>query len=294
MSSNTKSSPAKAAAPFKPTAQKLVNSKGFQRVVYGKKKSGLKEHLQTTEELVSIAHSTSDEENIKPAQEEPEPPVSPLPLSGSILGSKVHERDMRAYEHERQRTKRAAERAASRARKAAYAGPFGIQSSAREGRETNRKTRGRAEVEVDEDVQAVGKGVSAFAGNLIEGLSGANPSAGIATIARANANAIRSVDAKRQANSPAEKDNDTREVTLSDLVVLSQRKARKTKVDDYELVPAVRTVIVLDDMPADDMELDEPWEHVALSTEDDNGKKIANGKVGEHTYAAIAAAARLD
>ncbi|KAF5316347.1 hypothetical protein D9619_006539 [Psilocybe cf. subviscida] len=294
MSSNTKSSPVKAVAPFKPTAQKLVNSKGFQRVVYGKKKAGLKEHLQTTEELTSAAHSTSDEENIKPAQEEVEPPSSPLPLSGSILGSKVQERDTRAYEHERQRNKRAAERAANRARKATYAGPFGVQSSAREGREANRKTRGRVEVEVDEDVQTVGKGISVLAGTLIEGLSGANSSAGITAIARANANAIRSVDAKRQASSSVQKGDDIREVTLSDLVVQSQRKARKTKVDDYELVPAVRTVIVLDDMPSEDMDLDEPWEHVALSSEDNNGKEVANGRLGEHSYAAIAAAARLD
>jgi len=289
MSSNTK-----AITPFKPTAQKLVNSKGFQRVVYGKNKSGLKERLQTTEERISVSHSASDEENIKPAQEELEPPSSPLPLSGSIFGSKAQERDMRAYEHERQRTKRAAERAANRARKSAYAGPFGIQSSVREGREANRKTRGRVEVEVDEDVQTVGKGISVPAGTLIEGLLGADPSAGIAAIARANANAIRSVEEKRQANSPVQEGDDTREVTLSDLVVLSQRKARKTKVDDYELVPAVRTVIVLDDMPTEDMELDEPWEHVAHSIEDNDGKPIANGKLGEHTYAAIAAAARLD
>jgi hypothetical protein len=201
---------------------------------------------------------------------------------------------MRAYEHERQRSKRAAERAANRARKATYAGPFGIQSSVREGREANRKTRGRVEVEVDEDVQTVGKGISVLAGTMIEGLSAANPSAGITAIARANANAIRSVEGKPQANPATQTGDDTREVTLSDLVVLSQRKSRNTKVDDYELVPAVRTVIALDDMPTDDMELDEPWEHVALSTEDDNGKHIANGKLGAHTYAAIAAAAHLD
>lgn len=290
MSSNTKSSSVKAVAPFKVNAQKLVNSKGFQRVVYGKKKSTIQEHLHAKEDLA--LQSPSDEENIKPAQQEVNSPTSPVPLSSSLLGSKAQERDMRAYEHERQRTKRADERAANRARKAAYAGPFGIHSSVREGRETSRKARGRVELDVDDEVHAVGKGVSGTAGTIMDGRSLTIPGSGIAAIARANANAIKSMEAKLQTKPAAQKVDDTKEVTLSDLVVLSQRKARKTKVDDYELIPAVRTVIVLDDMPIDDMELDEPWEHIA-NAEDEDGHVIRSGKVGQ-TYAAIAAAARLD
>jgi len=54
----------------------------------------------------------------------------------------------------------------------------------------------------------------------------------------------------------------SREVNLSDLVVLSQRKPRKLREGDFELVPALPTVIALDDMPVLDMVVDEPWECV--------------------------------
>jgi len=50
------------------------------------------------------------------------------------------------------------------------------------------------------------------------------------------------------------------EVKLADLIV--SRKPRKSTEGDFEVVPHVRSVIVLDDSITPDIELDEPWEHV--------------------------------
>ena len=52
--------------------------------------------------------------------------------------------------------------------------------------------------------------------------------------------------------------------------------------DDFEMVSPVRPVIVLDDLEAKDMDMDEPWEHVERDFEP--GKK---SKEGEPSYAAV-------
>ena len=79
------------------------------------------------------------------------------------------------------------------------------------------------------------------------------------------------------------------QVNFEDLLKVSaQRKARKTKDEEFELVPAVKSVIALDDMPTGavhDMEIDEPWEHI--ESEEGEGKKMKGGKRAEPSYAAI-------
>ena len=100
-----------------------------------------------------------------------------------------------------------------------------------------------------------------------------------------------------------------REVKLEDLVVTPQKKVgRKTRgkfasvlasvmltfgVDgDFEVVPHVRAVIVLDDnADVHDMDVDEPWEHVTLDNDDDDASSSSDD--GEPvSYAKIAAAGR--
>ena len=100
-----------------------------------------------------------------------------------------------------------------------------------------------------------------------------------------------------------------REVKLEDLVVTSQKKVgRKTRgtlasvldsvtltfdIDgDFEVVPHVRAVIVLDDnAEVHDMDVDEAWEHVTLDNDDDEASSSSDG--GEPvSYAKIAAAGR--
>jgi len=220
--------------------------------------------------------STSDEENVQPpglavpvsittsskvgkdvnvnasakanakAKANDEPPLQPTsPLVGG-------DRESRAFEHDRQKMKRAGEFARRKARKAATA----VGKVAEYG-EVGRKGRGVGvlgrdmDVDGDEDVLPVGTG----------GLKKGPFSVSFASNVKAEA--------------PIQ-------VNLSDLVVLSQRKPRKvlggflhrrfkrlsdadavSSEDDFEFIPAVRSVIVLDDMAdARDMDLDEPWEHV--------------------------------
>jgi len=54
------------------------------------------------------------------------------------------------------------------------------------------------------------------------------------------------------------------EVSLSSLLSTKRKKTPRTKDTEYEVVPRVRPVIVLDevDESGSDMEPNEPWEHV--------------------------------
>ncbi|TDL20928.1 hypothetical protein BD410DRAFT_899208 [Rickenella mellea] len=58
-----------------------------------------------------------------------------------------------------------------------------------------------------------------------------------------------------------------REVLLQDLV--GQAKFRKGKAGDFELIPHVRSVIVLEDHDFEEPNEDEAWEHVSGDDEDD-------------------------
>jgi len=56
------------------------------------------------------------------------------------------------------------------------------------------------------------------------------------------------------------------EVSLADFVVT--RKTRKGIDNDFEVIPHVRSVIILDDNQPHDIEIDEPWEHINGVDED--------------------------
>lgn len=281
---NTKTSATKSVAPFKASAQSIntAASKGAQRSVTQTTASALKVDTKGPINGDQASTNQSDEENVRPVSNEASEPLSPFPNALSGM-PKAQERDLRAYEHDRQRTKRAGERGLRRARKAASSGGAGNRAPSIAGedkdRDAKRKPRGKFEVEVDAGVDAVSKAAWAVpAAALIEGLSNAAPGAGLGAIARANERAMESIS-----------DGKGIQINFEDLLVhSSQRKARKTKEEEFELVPAVKGVIVLDDMPTGgrhDMEIDEPWEHI--ESEEGDGKKMKAGKRAELSYAAI-------
>jgi len=68
-----------------------------------------------------------------------------------------------------------------------------------------------------------------------------------------------------------------REVRLTDLVVA--RKSRKTKDGDFEIVPHLRSVIVLDDNASYEMSLEEPWEHIEGADVDNPDSEPSYAKV---------------
>lgn len=61
-----------------------------------------------------------------------------------------------------------------------------------------------------------------------------------------------------------------REVMLEELMLSA--KVRKGAAGDFEVIPHVKSVLVLDDM-FDEQELDEPWEHISASSSDDDDTK---------------------
>ncbi|KAF8634879.1 hypothetical protein AX15_000633 [Amanita polypyramis BW_CC] len=77
------------------------------------------------------------------------------------------------------------------------------------------------------------------------------------------------------------------EVSLADFVVA--RKNRKGADNDFEVIPHVRSVIILDDDQLHDIEIDEPWEYINGIDDDqvcsDVGKPIS--------YAMVAAQAKF-
>ena len=268
----------KSAVPFKPTAR--VSNTAKAALQSGKQAAPLKVDVAKApvDGEQQLSANQSDEENVRPPNDTEEP-LSPLDGTAAAI-PKVQERDVRAYEHDRQRTKRAGERALNRARKAAATGLLGTAgkrapSGGREDRDAKRKLRSKLEVEVDAGVEAVDRAASPVrAAMLIEGLSAAGPGACVGAIARANARAAQSVG-----------DRAGVQVSFAELLEVSQRKPRKGREDEFELVPAVRGVIVLDDMPTQavhDMEIDEPWEHI--ESEESEGK-ISKGT--EPSYAQV-------
>ncbi|KAH9947076.1 hypothetical protein B0H21DRAFT_740245 [Amylocystis lapponica] len=54
--------------------------------------------------------------------------------------------------------------------------------------------------------------------------------------------------------------------------LMKPAKARKRKAEDFEVIPSVRSVIVLDEHAAAELEIDEPWEHV--TADDQEGEKV--------------------
>lgn len=77
-------------------------------------------------------------------------------------------------------------------------------------------------------------------------------------------------------------------VNLSEIMMLSQKKPRKSSADDFELIPHIRSVIALDDAVVHDMDLDEPWEHIYDDVNVNNGASDGVNKFGRLTYARVA------
>lgn len=213
--------------------------------------------------------SQSNEENLRPTVDEKAAklePLSPVPFFGT--GSAIaQERDVRAYEHERQRSKRAGEWAIRRAKKSSAGKGKGGATVGGRTADMGDPRKGRRAVDVDVDVDM--DAVLAAPGAVTRGLASVV------------------VPPKKVYSDPS------RKVDLSDLIVLSQRKPRKLKEGDFELVPALPTIIALDDMPALDMEVDEPWECVeeedAFHDAHEGGSKKAKDKKGNQnaSYAKI-------
>jgi len=228
--------------PFKPTthAPKVnANPNANAKVPSIQRKVVTNVAAATT--TLSSPVSQSNEENMLPIGQADDQasklePLSPLPAFGTG-SAKAQERDVRAYEHERQRSKRAGELAVRRAKKAgAGKGKGGAAAAAAAVGDPRRGKRAVVDVAVDAVLVTA-------------------PSArGLASVlAPPKKNSMLSTNAHS---------DPSRKVNLSDLVVLSQRKPRKLREGDFELVPALPTVIALDDMPVLDMVVDESWECV--------------------------------
>jgi hypothetical protein len=255
-----KNSTAKTSTPFKPTTHTpKVNANPKVAPVQLKVVTSVAAATTTSSPPVS----QSNEENVRPVQADEQAtklePLSPLPLFGTGT-AKAQERDVRAYEHERQRSKRAGEWAIRRAKKTGTGKGKGGAAAAAGGRTADMgdPRRGKRTVDVAVDaVLATAPGARGFS----------------SVLAPPKKSSILSTNAHS---------DPSRKVNLSDLVVLSQRKPRKLREGDFELVPALPTVIVLDDMPVLDMAVDEPWECV---DEEDACHDVVDKEVSKNAQA---------
>ncbi|KXN85760.1 hypothetical protein AN958_10943 [Leucoagaricus sp. SymC.cos] len=148
-----------------------------------------------------------------------------LPPPGKVSVQK----DVRAYEHERQRLKKAADFVKMRARKAQQGADKAHQRSASVGSAAASEKGGRLREE--DDVEDDGELV--LSDSWKENLGGV----------------------------PVVAEPPRYEFRLADLI--RSGKPRKPKGDgDFEVIPHIRSVIVLDDNTPDEFDVDEPWEHV--------------------------------
>ncbi|KAF9444760.1 hypothetical protein P691DRAFT_806666 [Macrolepiota fuliginosa MF-IS2] len=178
-----------------------------------------------------------------------------LALSPIIPSSKIP-KDTRAYEHERQRLRKAADFVKMRARKAqqgtgwvgnakAHQRTASGKSSAGGGLGAVPSEKGRLfsdeETELDE-----GEGL-VLSDSWKENL-------GIVT------------------------EQSRYEVKLADLVRPGKPRKPKGGDGDFEVVPHVRSVIVLDDNTPDELDIDEPWEHI-YNTDSEDNKELSYAQV---------------
>lgn len=212
-------------------------------------------------------------ENIRP----PPPGIS---AEGTGPLNEDRDRDARAYERERQRTKQAEEWAKRRAMKATGQGTIGGKGvgrlagagTAHAGRGAKNWKGGRVGLDVDVDVYAVipqSRDIERTTIKMWDGLG-----AGLFKRAPLPVNGGGTDASKVQGVI----------VNLSELVASSQRKPRKLNVDDFEVIPSIRSVIALDDVAnVHDMDLEEPWEHIYA---DDREGRVPDG-VGKPSYARV-------
>jgi hypothetical protein len=144
-------------------------------------------------------------------------------------------KDMRAYEHDRQKVKKAAELVKRKARKASgWSRALHELKTHSSGPTASSGKRERLWLE---DVDALdGLECEPDVGRMLHSL----PSRGVLN---------------------------KREVKLADLV--TARKPRKGKDGDFEVIPHVRSVVILDDCVGLDLSEDEPWEYIRGQYEED-------------------------
>jgi len=188
------------------------------------------------------------------------------------------DRDARAYEHERQRLKHAGEWAKRRARKTTIDGtatgrPAGARA-AHTGRQTKSLRGGKAGLDVDDGYAVTPKGrdTDHTTAKMCNGLGARLLTKGpLPPSEDGRTNAIKADSGVK--------------VNLSEIMMLSQRKPRKPNADDFEVIPHIRSVIALDDIAiVQDMDLDEPWEHIYGEEKASDGVS----KFGRLTYARVA------
>jgi len=167
-------------------------------------------------------------------------------------------KDVRAYERERQRVKKAAELAKTKERKERGTvpgrnawGPWGDKSKTTVARSEISWFGGKGVWDSENENENVEKG-------QLEAEWPATP--------------VR----------PMSKEDCLGEVKLADLVTPAKRK---NKDGGFEVIPLPRQVIVLDDFTVHDMDVDEPWEHV-------DGNENENEKVDGPSYAEIISATK--
>jgi len=72
----------------------------------------------------------------------------------------------------------------------------------------------------------------------------------------------------------------SREVRLTDLIRPSKAQKSRVPESDFEVVPHVRSVIVLDDFAeTGEAELDEPWEHLSSESEEEGKKALSYAEI---------------
>jgi len=193
------------------------------------------------------------------AESGPSPPG--ICAEGTSPIGQDRDKDARAYEHERQRAKHAGEWAKRRARKATKGA--GRASAVHGGRRAKSRKVG-SDVEVDvfavisqgKDTERTTDGLGA--GLLKRVFSGENGTDAAKLVPKAKVN-------------------------LSEIMVLSQKKLRSLNVDDFEVIPHIRSVVALDDVDhVHDMDLDEPWEHIY------GEENASDGKFSRPSYARVA------
>ncbi|KAG6856823.1 hypothetical protein H0H87_000296 [Tephrocybe sp. NHM501043] len=69
------------------------------------------------------------------------------------------------------------------------------------------------------------------------------------------------------------------EVPLSDLLIARKPRHGRASDRDFEVVPALRSVIVLDDFTLPELDPDEAWEHVYASDADDTTSAPSYAKI---------------
>ncbi|KAK7464313.1 hypothetical protein VKT23_006481 [Stygiomarasmius scandens] len=223
--------------------------------------------LETTpdhvESSVSVTVPSPVDDSATNTDNDPSSPVDfdePQSLSQTFYPSL---KDQRAFEHDRQRSKKAADLAKAKARKGQWS--LLTYDSKRAFSRSPTRTPEKSKRFKPEEVEAL---ETATTGNV-----------------RGDVTARR--------DRPTSTGDTKSEVKLADLISsgsVRKPRARKGKDSEYEVVPHVRSVIVLDDVVTHDVSFDEPWEHIDHSDSDDSDSAARKGS--KKTYADILSVAK--